>query len=312
MKVDLENASCGFCGAEAYKTLYSAPEHSPYFQCYVVQCSSCSLVRTTPRPTKAALTELYTNNYYSRQIRKIQGWRDRLKIFAMKHSLSYLYSYVIPFRIPKDAVICDVGCGAGQWLTLMRAAYPDSALHGFEIDLETASTAAKFCGGDIHHGDFLNNGWPSNSFDFITFWDVLEHVDNLKSVMQEVTRLLKPNGHVVVCSPNIDCTYSKVFKQFWWPLAFDAHLYHFSKETLSQLFRSCGLEPVYFAIPTTLPVAANYNVFNLLENIKFKSEKTKNHFFISNLAKVTSLLDKVYISRFLSNHLVMCAKKVVL
>ncbi len=309
MKVDLEYTNCGFCGAQSYNTLYSAPEHILYSQCDVVQCSNCSLVRTNPRPTQTALAEVYNNEYYSRQTPNLQGWGNKLKIFALKHSLSYLYPYVIPFQIPKNAVICDVGCGAGQWLGLMRAAHPDAVLHGFEIDPETASRAANFCGGDVRHGDFLNNGWSSSSFDFITFWDVLEHVDNPKSVMQEVTRLLKPNGFLVVVSPNFDCIYSKVFKQFWWALLFHEHLYHFSRETLSKLFIACGLEPVYFAIPITHPVV-NWNILNLLENMEFKElTNTKKYVLLSRLNKVIVMIDKLNVSRFLSQHLIMCAKK---
>ncbi|MGH2414213.1 MAG: hypothetical protein ACRDEA_11115, partial [Microcystaceae cyanobacterium] len=160
--IELENSSCGLCGSESYKILYAAPENSLYSECCIVQCSNCGLARTNPRPTKASLMKVYTNEYYSRKEPILKGWGNRYKIFAMKHSLYYLYPYVIPFQIPKNAAICDVGCGAGQWLTLMKAAHPNAKLYGFEIDSETAFTAQKFCGGEIHYGDFLNNGWPSN------------------------------------------------------------------------------------------------------------------------------------------------------
>jgi 2-polyprenyl-3-methyl-5-hydroxy-6-metoxy-1,4-benzoquinol methylase len=309
MKIEVEYANCGFCGSELLQILYPAPEYSPYAQCDIVQCSNCGLVRTNPRPTQVALTELYTNEYYSREIPDLQGLSSKLKIFAMKYSFSWLYPRLIPFKIPQNASICDIGCGSGQWLGLMRSAYPDAKLYGYEIDKETASIATKLCRGEVHYGDLLNNGWSSNSFDFITFWDVFEHVDNPKTLIEEVARLLKPNGTVVILYPNFSSIYSKVFKQFWWALLFDQHLYHFSRETLTQVIQSSGLKPVYFARPF-IPTNAHWNIINYLKNIKFKGlTKTIKYIFLSILSWLIAPFDKLQLTRLWSQHSILCATK---
>jgi 2-polyprenyl-3-methyl-5-hydroxy-6-metoxy-1,4-benzoquinol methylase len=94
-------------------------------------------------------------------------------------------------------------------------AHPKTQLFGFEIDAEIAEVATHACRGEIHSGNFLENNWKSNSLDFITFWEVLEHIDNPKEVVEEVKRLLKPGGYMIISVPNIECIYSKLFKQFW-------------------------------------------------------------------------------------------------
>jgi 2-polyprenyl-3-methyl-5-hydroxy-6-metoxy-1,4-benzoquinol methylase len=312
MKLEFEYKNCGFCGSESFKTLYSAPEYSPYSQCSVVKCSNCGLVRTNPRPTQTSLTELYTNEYYSRKIPKLKGLASQVKIFAMKHSFSWLYPRLIPFKIHQNATICDIGCGSGQWLGLMQTAYPDAKLYGYEIDKETASIAAKLCRGEVHHGDFLDNSWSSESFDFITFWDVFEHVDNPKTLMEEVARLLKPNGIVVILYPNFNSIYSKIFKQFWWALLFNQHLYHFSRETLTQVLKYCKLEPVYFSMPL-IRTHLHWNIINHLENMRFKgstkTSKSSKYILLSILAKLIAPLDKLQVTRFLSQHSILCATK---
>jgi 2-polyprenyl-3-methyl-5-hydroxy-6-metoxy-1,4-benzoquinol methylase len=244
-KIDFEFSNCGFCGSESFDVLYSAPQSSPYHNCQIVQCSDCSLIRTNPRTSTSTLYSTYTDGYYSRQEPRIDGLGNRYKIFAMRYSLSKLYPFVIPFKINKKAKICDIGCGSGQWLALMRAAYPKAELYGFEIDQETAEVASRVCQADVCSGDFLNNSWESHSFDFITFWEVLEHIHNPREVLQEVKRLIKPEGYVIFSVPNINCVYSKVFKEYWWPLAYDAHLYHFSKDTLTQLLEAFGFETLF-------------------------------------------------------------------
>jgi 2-polyprenyl-3-methyl-5-hydroxy-6-metoxy-1,4-benzoquinol methylase len=56
----------------------------------------------------------------------------------------------------------------------------------------------------MHYGNFLDNNWPSEHLDFMTFWDVLEHTHNPKEVLSEVKRLLKPDEHVIVGVPNFE------------------------------------------------------------------------------------------------------------
>jgi len=268
-------------------------------------------VRTNPRPSQTSLSEVYSNDYYSRQIPSTQGLGSKIKIFAMKHSNAFFYPYVITLAVTGNAVICDVGCGSGQWLSLMRGAYPESTLYGFEIDSETALIAAKSATAIVHIGDFLKNDWGSNSFDFITFWDVLEHVTNPKEVMQEVMRLLKPNGYVVVILPDFECFYSRLFKQFWWALLFDQHLYHFSRKTLSQLFSSCGLNLFLSSTPHTFP-HAHWNIINVLKDMELEgSEKTSKYSLLSGMAKAIAPFDKIQLTRILPQHLMMCAKKPV-
>lgn len=310
MSIELELTNCGFCGSEKYEILFSAPKHSTYSKCQIVQCCNCSLARTNPRPSQVLLNKLYTENYYSREIPKVDNLASQLKILAMKFSLSFLYPRVIPFKIPTNASICDVGCGAGHWLSLMKTAYPTIKLSGFEIDAQTAEIASNLCGGDIRYGDFLNNQWPSNSFDFITFWDVLEHIDNLSDFVKEIKRLLKPNGIVVILSPNFECIYSKIFKGCWWALLFDQHLYHFSKKTLSMILHSIDLKPIYFKNPM-IPVLAHWNIVNLLKEMKHENSNHKVQYFAWNLLKeIARPADKLYISRLMPQHLLMCGQKI--
>jgi 2-polyprenyl-3-methyl-5-hydroxy-6-metoxy-1,4-benzoquinol methylase len=310
MDVKIIYSDCGFCGSGDYECLYDAPLQSHYSRCQIVKCSGCGLVRTNPRPSQASLTTLYTNEYYSRKIPDLKNWTTQLKIFAIKHKLSLLYPRIIPLHLSPNASICDVGCGSGQWLNLMRSAHPNLNLYGFEIDSKTAQIASELCNGDIQHGDFLNNTWPDEIFDFVTFWDVFEHIENLKSTILEVQRLLKPNGILIIVSPNFDCVYSKYFRGNWWALLFDQHLYHFTEQILKDILQTVNLEPVLFTRPL-IPTYAHWNFVNLLEEMKFKKEGTKLDYFTFQILKnLTKIFDNIYLSKFVSQHLMMCAQKI--
>jgi SAM-dependent methyltransferase len=51
--------------------------------------------------------------------------------------------------------------------------------------------------GDLHEHDF-----PSESFDVIVCWDVVEHLENPGRVLDAFSRWLKPGGLVVIAAPN--------------------------------------------------------------------------------------------------------------
>lgn len=307
--VPVETVSCGCCGSDVNRVLYSAPQHNIYRNCAIVECTNCGVVRTSPRPTAQELAETYENEYYSYQAPNLEGLGNKIKILAMQQSNPILYPYVIPFKVQSDSVICDVGCGSGQWLGLMRKAYPTAKLHGFEISEETAKVARGVANADVRSGDFFDNGWESSTFDFITFWDVLEHVPDPTKVLREVERLLKPNGIAVIIVPNFNCFYSKVFKQFWWALLYDQHLHHFAPKPIDQLVRSVNLEPIYAGTPLTHS-HPHWNIDNYRKELIHRGHGNIIQTSLLKLGEsLISPLDKVQLTRILPQHLIICAKK---
>lgn len=118
--VEVEYHSCGLCGSDSYETLCPAPSYMPYANCAIVKCQQCGLVRTNPRPVQAVLADHYNESYYSYQPPDLSGWRMRLKVLALRYRLSWLYARTVPLAIAPNAAVCDVGCGAGQWLATMH------------------------------------------------------------------------------------------------------------------------------------------------------------------------------------------------
>lgn len=307
--VSVEVVPCGCCGSDVNRLLYPAPQHSIYRNCAIVECTNCGVARTSPRPTAEGLAETYENEYYSYQAPNLEGWGNKIKILAMQQSNPILYPYVIPFQLKPNSVICDVGCGSGQWLGLMRKAYPQTKLYGFEISEETAKVASTVANADVQSGEFFENDWKSNTFDFITFWDVLEHVPEPKKVLQEVERLLKPNGTAVIIVPNFDCIYSKVFKQFWWALLYDQHLHHFAPKPIDQLVRSANLEPIYAGTPSTHS-HPHWNLANYNQELTHQGREQSIQAKLLGLGeKIIAPFDKIQITRMMPQHLIICAKK---
>ena len=56
----------------------------------------------------------------------------------------------------------------------------------------------------VIHGDVSRLDLPSDSFDMVVCFEVIEHVQDTDAVLDELTRVLRPDGLLAISSPNRD------------------------------------------------------------------------------------------------------------
>lgn len=95
------------------------------------------------------------------------------------------------------------------------------------------------------------NDLTPESLDVITLWHVLEHLPDLQNSISEFRRFLKPNGILVLALPNFKSWDAKHYGTFWAAYDVPRHLWHFSRESVVDLFTPFGFDllrthPLYF------------------------------------------------------------------
>jgi 2-polyprenyl-6-hydroxyphenyl methylase/3-demethylubiquinone-9 3-methyltransferase len=103
---------------------------------------------------------------------------------------------------PSGAVL-DVGSGGGGFLTRIKDAY--DRVVGLELDPPYISLA-RARGLEIVNRPLEDPYWDNHqeSFDAITLWDVIEHVNDPLEICERAHALLKPNGVLLIDTPNRD------------------------------------------------------------------------------------------------------------
>ena len=102
--------------------------------------------------------------------------------------------------LPRDAALVDVGCGTGSILRALRGlGFTD--LHGLELS-EYAVTRLSNEGIPMSQGTLLNMPFPDGRFDAVIASEVLEHVIRRRRFLRELTRIVKPNGVVLIFVPD--------------------------------------------------------------------------------------------------------------
>jgi ubiquinone/menaquinone biosynthesis C-methylase UbiE len=115
----------------------------------------------------------------------------------------HLARYAYATRLSKGARVLDIGCGAGYG----TATLAQHALAATGIDVSADAVEFARAHYPLPNLTFLGASatalpFPSASFDVITAFEVIEHLDNWHDLLIEARRLLRPSGVFLVSTPN--------------------------------------------------------------------------------------------------------------
>ncbi|MFV0590244.1 MAG: class I SAM-dependent methyltransferase [Draconibacterium sp.] len=117
------------------------------------------------------------------------------------------YKFAINHKSAKK--VLDFGCGSGVLSYIL--AENGYSVTGCDVEfgpLKLVKNKVEFpLNIDFIEGDILSQNLNDNSFDIIFAMDVLEHIDNLEPYINEFSRLLSPNGVILISGPTENAFY---------------------------------------------------------------------------------------------------------
>jgi SAM-dependent methyltransferase len=146
----------------------------------------------------------------------------------------------------KRGRLLDVGCGAGQFLR--RMANYGWSVAGVDPDPE-AVKVARTDGLDVRHGPLEEQRFPTGEFDVITMQHVIEHLPNPMATLAEARRVLRPDGRLVVLTPNTDSLGVREFGQAWLDWDPPRHLILFNSNSMRAVLAAAGFNDISIATP---------------------------------------------------------------
>ncbi len=123
---------------------------------------------------------------------------------TVKTRLEVYLPFVEPFKtLAASPRALDLGCGRGEWLELLQ----ESGFRAQGVDLDEGMLlACRELALDVMQDDALAylTSLNANSFSVVSAFHVVEHVafDVLRSLVDEVLRVLKPGGLLIMETPN--------------------------------------------------------------------------------------------------------------
>lgn len=116
----------------------------------------------------------------------------------------HMHRYAIAHELCKGKRTLDYGCGEGYGTAIL--AKNASSVVGVDVDPE-AIKHSKDSYADFSNATFqmLESSllpFPDGHFDFITCFEVIEHVINQEEILSELSRVLSPTGTLLISTPN--------------------------------------------------------------------------------------------------------------
>ncbi|WP_299005003.1 class I SAM-dependent methyltransferase [uncultured Tenacibaculum sp.] len=233
----------------------------------VMKNEEYDMLVTSPVPNN--LDKYYASEDYISHTDSKTSLFDKTYQFVKNYTLKKKLKLINSFNT-EDKLILDVGAGTGDFLKVCENG-------GWKITgVEPSDKAREFAESKhiILHENLTQV--ENNQFDVITLWHVLEHIPNLVEYIEQLKKLLKPNGVLIIAVPNHKSFDAKHYKEFWAAYDVPRHLWHFSKTAISKLFSIVDMN-----VEKILPMKFDsYYVSLLSEKYKTKKSQPIKAFFV--------------------------------
>ncbi|MFZ0531644.1 MAG: class I SAM-dependent methyltransferase [Anaerolineales bacterium] len=234
----METVLCNYCSSSSSDLLYRIPDFyldkKDIFYS-LVKCRNCGLIFQNPRPTQKEIGEAYPNTYEAFYLDQDRTWLET-KVF--QYGLEKRCKTITSIKRNRGRLL-DIGCSTGLFLNAMQFNHGWESF-GVEVSEYPASIAREKYHLNIFQGSLEQTSYPPSFFDAVTLWDVLEHLPDPSSTLQEVKRIIKPDGVLVIRVPNYDSWDAKIFGSVWAGLDVPRHFYVFSQKNLLKLLEKNG------------------------------------------------------------------------
>lgn len=251
--MEMLETKCPLCGSTGnytamYKSNFSLSDLNPevfsarrlpdliHYQ--VVRCNNDKLVRSSPVCDDLSVQALYKSSKFS--------YAENINNLTASY-LKVLNKVLT--SLSKEAVILEVGCGNGFVLSaLLDKGYKN--LYGVEPGADAVSKADEKIKGRISSHVLKDGIYKNESFDFVFFFQTLDHIQDPVRFLTTCYNLLSPGGSILALNHDVESLSARLLKEKS-PIIDIEHTYLYSKETIGKIFFKTGFVPVEIFSPNS-------------------------------------------------------------
>ena len=278
-----ETRSCVVCGKRNWKPLLINPGGFKF-----LRCINCEMVMMNPIPSPSYLDKLY--NSPEMEINLSGSPINEGLIATGGEDLEFITKHI------REGKLLDIGTGGGGFLINAGKIFK---AEGLDINEKHVEKGNEY-GLKIHKG-YSSNFNPSTKYDVITMLQVIEHLPDPMSVINDAKRLVNDKGYLYVACPNYSSKSMKLFKERHRHLSTFGHINLYSPETLTQQVEQCGFKLVHLETYRT-DIELHDLFYYYLKNKKFSHRMANYNPFMRQLSETLARPFKKIFERPIKNN----------
>lgn len=224
--------ACPLCGGTHLKRVMTCTDfYASGEQFDVFSCEDCGFTFTQDVPVEAEIGRYYeTPDYISHSDTK-KGAMNVLYHRVRKYMLGKKARLVAKESHRKSGRLLDIGTGTGYFAaTMTQRGWKVEAI---EKNEQARAFAKQHFGLEVMNEEALQELKPE-SFDVITLWHVMEHLEHLDRTWERLYELLSDRGKLIVAVPNCSSYDAEKYREYWAAYDVPRHLWHFTPVTIQQ------------------------------------------------------------------------------
>ncbi|MBH09925.1 MAG: hypothetical protein CMG74_06125 [Candidatus Marinimicrobia bacterium] len=138
--------------------------------------------------------------------------------------------------------IYEIGCKYGELRNILNNNIDNFSYRGVEIDFDTLKKIKPYNPNEFICSD-VNEGVPfdDKSADYIICLEIMEHIENPTFFLEEIKRVLKKNGKLILSVPNPYC-WNELIANLTKKKDDQGHIASFTYQNISALLDFSGLK----------------------------------------------------------------------
>lgn len=299
--------NCPVCGSSETAKVFNVVDYFSTKETFqVCECKECAFRFTNNFPSEDIIGSYYDSPDYISHSDSKKGLINRLYHFFRKRMLNkkinlvskHLAQAETDLDVKHTFRLLDIGCGTGYFLNAAKE--KGYIVSGIEKGSKAREYAISNFGLNVKSEDSLWN-IDNKSFDVITLWHVLEHMQKLNEVVEKLNNIVAPNGILVLALPNCHSYDAKKYKEYWAAYDVPRHLWHFSPDTIEKLLSKHNFKIIK---QKTMPLDAFY--ISLLSEKYKRSSKLTQYFnavligkigYLRSLSNINQSSSVIYIAK---------------
>lgn len=186
---------------------------------------------------------------------------DDTNTASLSRKLDWIKEY-----IPQGRTLLDAGSNYGHFLQLAQKTYD---AQGFDVSPSAVAWSQEYFKVRNHIASIYDLVLTfQQTFDVITCWDTLEHLESPLLAINNLASLLKPDGFLFISTPNADSLVAHLMGKRWYYLNSEEHISVFSLKNMTLSLEKFGLEVI-----SSRPIGHYYRLRYIMKKFESTSDE---------------------------------------